>query len=70
MIAHAPAGVELPSFRGLPDDRCQSDHWGYATKGPFRVRWGPPIIAGCWTPPRAPLPRAVGPALLASCVSA
>ncbi len=24
-------------FKGLPDDRCQSDHWGYLFKGSFRV---------------------------------
>jgi hypothetical protein len=22
-----------PFFRGLPDDRCQSPHWGYVIKG-------------------------------------
>ena len=24
-------------FKGLPDDRCQCDHWGYLFKGSFRV---------------------------------
>jgi glyoxylate utilization-related uncharacterized protein len=22
-----------PLFRGLPDDRCQAEHWGYVIKG-------------------------------------
>jgi len=22
-----------PFFKGLPDDRCQSEHWGYVIKG-------------------------------------
>jgi len=26
-------------FRGLPDDRCQCDHWGYVFKGSFRVTY-------------------------------
>jgi hypothetical protein len=26
-------------FRGLPDDRCQCDHWGYLFKGSFRVTY-------------------------------
>ena len=24
-------------FQGLPDDACQSEHWGYLFKGSFRV---------------------------------
>jgi hypothetical protein len=24
-------------FKGLPDDRCQCDHWGYVFKGSFHV---------------------------------
>ncbi len=24
-------------FKGLPDDRCQCDHWGYLFEGSFRV---------------------------------
>jgi hypothetical protein len=24
-------------FKGLPDDRCQSDHWGYLFTGSFHV---------------------------------
>jgi hypothetical protein len=26
-------------FKGLPDDRCQCDHWGYVLKGSFRVTY-------------------------------
>jgi hypothetical protein len=26
-------------FKGLPDDRCQCDHWGYLFKGTFRVTY-------------------------------
>jgi hypothetical protein len=26
-------------FKGLPDDRCQCDHWGYLLKGSFRVAY-------------------------------
>jgi hypothetical protein len=26
-------------FKGLPDDRCQSDHWGYLFTGSFRVSY-------------------------------
>jgi hypothetical protein len=36
-----PAGFppdESP-FKGLPDDRCQCDHWGYLFKGAFRVAY-------------------------------
>jgi hypothetical protein len=32
------AGVETaPLFKGLPDDACQSPHWGYVLKGRARV---------------------------------
>jgi hypothetical protein len=32
------AGVETaPLFRGLPDDACQSPHWGYLIEGRVRV---------------------------------
>jgi hypothetical protein len=27
------------AFKGLPDDRCQCDHWGYLVKGSFRVSY-------------------------------
>ena len=36
-----PAGFppdESP-FKGLPDDRCQCDHWGYVLAGSFRVTY-------------------------------
>ena len=26
-------------FKGLPDDRCQCDHWGYLIEGSFRVTY-------------------------------
>jgi hypothetical protein len=26
-------------FKGLPDDRCQCDHWGYLFRGSFRVTY-------------------------------
>jgi len=32
------AGVETaPLFRGLPEDACQSPHWGYLIEGRLRV---------------------------------
>jgi hypothetical protein len=37
MPAHFPPD-ESP-FRGLPDDRCQCDHWGYVFSGSFRVTY-------------------------------
>jgi hypothetical protein len=37
MPAHFPPD-ESP-FKGLPDDRCQCDHWGYLFKGSFRVTY-------------------------------
>jgi hypothetical protein len=27
-----------PFFRGLPDDRCQCEHWGYVIKGKVSFR--------------------------------
>jgi hypothetical protein len=35
-------------FKGLPDDRCQCDHWGYVLKGSFRVTYldGPEEVVG------------------------
>jgi len=34
-----PKGVDAtPLFRGLPDDMCQSPHWGYVLRGRVRVR--------------------------------
>jgi hypothetical protein len=37
MPAHFPTD-ESP-FKGLPDDRCQCDHWGYLFNGSFRVTY-------------------------------
>ena len=37
MPAHFPPD-ESP-FKGLPDDRCQCDHWGYLFEGAFRVTY-------------------------------
>ena len=32
------AGVETaPLFKGLPDDACQSPHWGYVIRGRLRA---------------------------------
>ena len=32
------AGVETaPLYRGLPDDACQSPHWGYVIRGRLRA---------------------------------
>jgi len=31
----AAGGDMAPLFRGLPDDRCQSPHWGLVVKGRF-----------------------------------
>jgi len=28
-----------PLFRGLPDDRCQSPHWGYVLRGRLTFRY-------------------------------
>jgi hypothetical protein len=28
-----------PLFRGLPDNRCQSPHWGYVVKGTVTFRY-------------------------------
>ena len=28
-----------PLFRGLPDDRCQSPHWGYVISGSITFRY-------------------------------
>ena len=34
-----PKGVDAtPLFKGLPDDMCQSQHWGYLLKGRVRIR--------------------------------
>jgi AraC-like ligand binding domain len=39
-ISSFPAGVDAaPLFKGLPDDLCQSPHWGYVLKGRVRIRY-------------------------------
>ena len=37
MPAQSPPDESL--FKGLPNDRCQCDHWGYLFKGSFRVTY-------------------------------
>ena len=32
-------GDATPFFKGLPDDRCQSHHWGYVAKGQLTFRY-------------------------------
>src|SRR5437016_5677713 len=33
-----PAGLaSAPLFKGLPDDRCQCEHWGFIVSGRVRV---------------------------------
>jgi hypothetical protein len=35
-----PAGMGGPElFKGLPDDACQCEHWGYLFDGRFRVTY-------------------------------
>jgi hypothetical protein len=35
-----PPGVDFtPLFKGLPDDRCQSPHWGIVLSGSIHVRY-------------------------------
>jgi hypothetical protein len=35
-----PAGTDTePLFKGLPDDRCQCEHWGYMLKGRVRIKY-------------------------------
>jgi hypothetical protein len=39
-ISMFPAGIDAtPFFKGLPEDMCQSAHWGYVLKGRIRVRY-------------------------------
>jgi hypothetical protein len=34
-----PKGVDAtPLFKGLPDDMCQSPHWGYLLRGRVRIK--------------------------------
>jgi hypothetical protein len=36
--AEVPAGTDFtPLFKGLPDDKCHSPHWGYTLKGSLHV---------------------------------
>jgi hypothetical protein len=37
MPGHFPP--DESAFKGLPDDRCQCDHWGYLFEGSFRVTY-------------------------------
>lgn len=38
-VVSVPAGTDFgPLLKGLPDDRCQSPHWGYVLKGRLRVQ--------------------------------
>ena len=32
-------GDATPFFKGLPDDRCQSPHWGYVLRGQLTFRY-------------------------------
>ncbi len=32
-------GDGTPLFKGLPDDRCQSPHWGYVISGKITLRY-------------------------------
>lgn len=35
-----PAGTDFtPFFQGLPQDRCQSAHWGYVLEGSIEVEY-------------------------------
>ncbi|MBM3676373.1 MAG: cupin domain-containing protein [Actinobacteria bacterium] len=37
----APAGMDAQSsLKGLPDDRCQANHWGYLFSGRIVVDYG------------------------------
>lgn len=38
-ISLFPAGVDAaPLFKGLPNDMCQAEHWGYVLKGRMRLK--------------------------------
>src|SRR2546421_11936257 len=55
-----------PLFRGLPDDRCQSPHWGYVTSGRGTFRYagrGEGYEGGGadYPPPRHIPPSGAGP---------
>jgi len=37
-VVSVPAGADLgPLLRGLPNNRCQGEHWGYVIKGRLRI---------------------------------
>jgi hypothetical protein len=37
-VVSVPAGADFgPLLKGLPDDRCQGEHWGYVIKGRLRI---------------------------------
>ena len=47
------AGVETaPLFKGLPDDACQSPHWGYVIQRPPAHRRDRRLARRRWTPVR------------------
>ena len=56
----AEAGDFTPFYRGLPDDLCQSHHWGYVIKGRMIMHGPratsssrPEITNSCLVSPRA-----------------
>jgi hypothetical protein len=39
-VLTVPAGTDFsPALKGLPDDLCPSEHWGYVIEGSFHVRY-------------------------------
>jgi hypothetical protein len=39
-VVSVPAGTDFgPLLRGLPDDRCPGDHWGYVLKSRLRISY-------------------------------
>jgi hypothetical protein len=39
-LGHVSATIDpSPLFIGLPDNRCQSPHWGYVVKGVLRYKY-------------------------------
>ena len=39
-VVSVPAGTDFgPLLKGLPNDRCQSPHWGYVLKGRLRIQY-------------------------------
>ncbi|MCA9830281.1 MAG: cupin domain-containing protein [Dehalococcoidia bacterium] len=38
-VVSVPAGTDFsPLLKGLPNDRCQAEHWGYVIKGKLRIK--------------------------------